>query len=124
MCAPTNPHSIDVATVTWGPVNEELGFSYAILNDSYAAGCGALAIGGLFLVPLSLKYGRRPIYILSTAIQCGLCVWLARMVNIADLMGSNVLTCIVGALAEVLVQVTIADIYFVHHRGVANTIYY
>lgn len=113
-----------MATVTWGPMNKDIGFSYAIMKDSYAAGCGSLAIGGLFLVPLSLKYGRRPVYILSTAAQCGLCVWLARMQNVADLMGGNILTCIVGALAEVLVQVTIADVYFIHHRGVANTIYY
>ena len=113
-----------MATVTWGPVNRELGFSYAILNDSYAAGCGALAIGAIILVPFSLKLGRRPIYIFSTAAQCGLSVWLARMQNVADLMAPNVLTCIVGALAEVLVQMTVADIYFVHQRGRANTAYY
>ena len=50
-------------------MNKDIGFSYAIMKDSYAAGCGSLAIGGLFLVPLSLKYGRRPVYILSTAAQ-------------------------------------------------------
>ncbi|KAJ5819221.1 hypothetical protein N7474_004812 [Penicillium riverlandense] len=115
---------IDVATVTWGPVNQELGFSYAILNDSYAAGCAALSIGAIILVPFSLKYGRRPVYILSSAAQCGLCVWLARMQNVADLMLSNILTCIIGALSEVLVQMTVADVYFIHHRGTANTIYY
>lgn len=115
---------IDVATVTWAPVHRELGFSFALLNDSYAAGCGALAVGAIILVPFSLKLGRRPIYVFSTAAQCGLSVWLAKMVNVADLMGPNVLTCLVGALAEVLVQMTVADIYFVHQRGLANTIYY
>lgn len=114
---------IDIATVTWAPVNLELGLSYALLNDSYAAGCGALAVGAIILVPFSLKPGRRPIYVLSSAVQCGLSVWLARMQNVADLMGPNVLTCIVGALAEVMVQMTIADIYFVHQRGFANTTY-
>ncbi|KAJ5775724.1 uncharacterized protein N7511_000735 [Penicillium nucicola] len=115
---------IDVATVTWGPVNLELGFSYAILNDSYAAGCGALCVGGLFLVPFTLKYGRRPIYVFSMAIQCGISVWSARMENIADLMLVNILSCIVGALAEVLVQMTVADVYYVHQRGLTNTIYF
>ncbi|KAJ9486590.1 hypothetical protein VN97_g6735 [Penicillium thymicola] len=115
---------IDVATVTWEPVKQELGFSYVLLNDSYAAGCASLSIGAIILVPFSLKYGRRPVYILSTAAQCGLCVWLARMQNVADLMLSNILTCIVGALSEVLVQMTVADVYFIHHRGTANTIYY
>ncbi|KAJ5647470.1 hypothetical protein N7490_003842 [Penicillium lividum] len=114
---------IDVATVTWGPVNLELGFSYALLNDSYAAGCGALCIGGVILIPFALKFGRRPIYVLSTAVQCGICVWSAKMQTVADLMLVNVISCIVGALAEVLVQMTVADVFFVHERGLMNTIY-
>ncbi|OJJ07582.1 hypothetical protein ASPVEDRAFT_142435 [Aspergillus versicolor CBS 583.65] len=115
---------INVATVTWGPLNLELGFSFALLNDSYAAGCGALAIGGVILIPFALKFGRRPVYVLSTAIQCGISVWSARMQNVADLMLVNILSCIVGALAEVMVQMTVADVYFVHERGLMNTIYY
>lgn len=53
---------IDAATPTWGPMNVQLGFSYAILNDSYAIGCGTLAFGAFLLIPFALKYGRRPIY--------------------------------------------------------------
>ncbi|KAL6238396.1 hypothetical protein BDW75DRAFT_247475 [Aspergillus navahoensis] len=115
---------INVATVTWGPVNLELDFSFALLNNSYAAGCGALAIGGVILIPFALKFGRRPVYVLSTAIQCGLSVWSARMQNVADLMLVNILSCIVGALSEVMVQMTVADVYFVHERGLMNTMYY
>ncbi|KAJ5099393.1 hypothetical protein N7532_006394 [Penicillium argentinense] len=115
---------VNVATVTWGPLNIELGFSYALLNDSYAAGCGSLAIGGVILIPFALKFGRRPVYILSTAIQCGISIWSAKMQNVADLMLVNILSCIVGALSEVMVQMTVADIYFVHERGLMNTIYY
>lgn len=120
----TEPYSIDVATVTWGPVNAELRFSFALLNDSYAAGCGALCIGAVILVPFALKFGRRPVYVFSTAVQCGISVWSAKMQTVADLMLVNVLSCIVGALAEVLVQMTVADVYFVHERGLMNTIYY
>ncbi|KAL3463495.1 major facilitator superfamily domain-containing protein [Aspergillus heterothallicus] len=115
---------INVPTVTWGPMNLELGFSFGLLNDSYAAGCGALAIGGVILIPFALKFGRRPVYILSIAAQCGISVWSARMQNVADLMLVNILSCIVGALAEVIVQMTVADIYFVHERGLMNTIYF
>ena len=105
-------------------MNAELNFSFAILNDSYAAGCGALCVGAIILVPFALKFGRRPVYIFSTALQCGFSIWLARMQNVADLMLTNILSCIVGALAEVMVQMTVADIYFVHQRGLANTLYY
>ena len=112
-----------MTTVTWAPNNAQLGFSYAILNDGYAAGCGALCIGGLMLIPFALKYGRRPIYLFSTAVQCGMAIWSARMENVPDLMLTNVLMCLVGALAEVLVQMTVADVYFVHQRGLMNSIY-
>jgi MFS family permease len=120
----TNFLRIDVATVTWGSVNTELGFSFALLNDSYAAGCAALCIGAVLLVPLALKFGRRPIYVLSTAAQCGISVWSARMQSVADMMLVNILSCFIGALAETLVQVTIADVFFVHERGLMNTLYY
>jgi len=33
---------INSTTPTWGPMNVELGFSYEILNDGYAVGCGTL----------------------------------------------------------------------------------
>jgi MFS family permease len=46
------------------------------------------------------------------------------MENVADLMLVNILSCIVGALAEVLVQMTVADVYYVHQRGLTNTIYF
>ncbi|THC94568.1 hypothetical protein EYZ11_005967 [Aspergillus tanneri] len=113
----------NIATVTWGPINEELGFGYSILNNSFAAGCGAFAIGGIFLIHFALKYGRRPVYIFSTAIQCGLSIWSAKMQTIADLMLVNILNSFVGALSEIIVQMTVADIYFVHQRGLANSIY-
>jgi len=115
---------IDIATVTWAPVNAELGFSYTLLNDAFAAGNGALCIGGFILVPFALKFGRRPVYIFSTAVQCGMSVWYARMQNVADLMLINLLSCTVGALAEVMVQMTVADMFFFHERGLMNSIYY
>jgi MFS family permease len=114
---------IDAATPTWGPMNVELGFSYSILNDSYAIGCGTLAFGAFLLIPFAVKYGRRPIYVVSTLAQFAVSVWSAKLETVADLLLVNAFSCMVGALAEVIVQMTIADIYFVHHRGLANTVY-
>ncbi|THV55828.1 hypothetical protein BGAL_0003g00700 [Botrytis galanthina] len=115
---------IDIATVTWAPVNAELGFSYAILNDAFAAGNGALCVGGFLLVPFALKFGRRPVYIFSTAVQCGMSIWYARMRTVTELMLINLLSCTVGALAEVMVQMTVADMFYFHERGLVNSIYY
>lgn len=110
-------------TVTWGPMGTELDFSFEILNDSYAAGCASLCIGGLIFIPLALKFGRRPIYIVSLVLETGVAIWSARLQNVADLMLVNVFSCLIGALCEIMVQMTVADIYFVHQRGLMNSIY-
>ena len=104
-------------------MNKQLGFSYAILNDSYAIGCGTLALGGLLLIPFALKYGRRPVYLMSTAVQLGMSVWTAKMQSVASLLLINAISNLVAALAETMVQMTVADVYFVHQRGLMNSIY-
>ncbi|KAH6967707.1 serine/threonine kinase 16 [Ilyonectria sp. MPI-CAGE-AT-0026] len=114
---------INAATPTWGPMNQQLGFSYEVLNDSYAAGCASLAIGSLLLIPFALKFGRRPLYLSSTILQFALSIWSAKMQTVADLMLINILQCFFGSLAEVIVQMTIADVFFVHERGRMNALY-
>jgi hypothetical protein len=84
---------IDAVTPTWGPMNVQLGFSYAILNDSYGIGCGTLAFGAFLLIPFALKYGRRLIYIVSTLIQFAVFVWSAKLETVADPMLANAMSC-------------------------------
>ncbi|KAM5386520.1 hypothetical protein ACJZ2D_000483 [Fusarium nematophilum] len=115
---------IDAATPTWAPMHEQLGYSYDTLNNSYAAGCASLAVGACVLIPFALKYGRRPIYIFSSAVQFGVCIWSAHQRTVPDLMLVNILSCFVGALAEVVVQMTVADVFFVNQRGTMNSLYF
>ncbi|KAH6873807.1 major facilitator superfamily domain-containing protein [Thelonectria olida] len=115
---------IDVSTPTWAPMHEELGYSYDALNNSYAAGCAGLALGAFALIPFALKYGRRPVYIFSTATQMGMAIWSARQQNVVDLMMFNIISCFVAALAEVVVQMTVADVFFVNQRGTMNSLYF
>lgn len=105
-------------------MHEELGYSYGILNDSYAAGTAGLALGAVVLMPFALKFGRRPIYLLSSIIQTAVCIWSARQRTVADLILVNIISCFVGALAETIVQLTIADVFFINQRGTMNAIYY
>ncbi|KAL5333331.1 MFS general substrate transporter [Aspergillus crustosus] len=114
---------INAPTPTWSPMQDELGYSYEILNDSYAAGCAALGIGSVILIPFALKFGRRPLYILSTVVQLGVSIWSAKMQTVVDLMLINVIQCFFASLAESIVQMTIADVFFVHQRGRMNTLY-
>jgi MFS family permease len=109
--------------VLYGVQNEELDISFTTLTDSFAANCAGLAVGCFILVPLAVKYGRRPVYIISTAAMLGSSVWMGKTYTAADVLGSNVISGIFGAISESIVQMTIADCFFVHQRARMNSVY-
>lgn len=114
---------INATSPTWGPLGDELGFSSETLTNTYAIGCATLALGAPMLIPFALKFGSRAVYVVSSASQLGISIWAARTMTAGDWWGVNSLQCWLGALAEVLIQLTIADVYFVHQRGLMNAIY-
>ena len=75
------------------------------------------------MVPMAIKYGRRPVYIASTTLQLAAGIWSACTQTAGDLIGSNVLNGIGGAISESIVQMTIADLFFVHQRARMNAAY-
>ena len=115
--------NLDIGTVVWAATTEELG--YSIKNQTYGFGLNTLglAVGCMLFIPFALKFGRRPIYIFSICVGIGTGIWQARMQNITDLYGSNIISGLGGAIAETLCQMTIADIFFLHQRGRANGLY-
>jgi MFS family permease len=114
---------LDIGTVVWGPMVAELDFSYALLDDSFAINCAALAVGCILLVPLAIKCGRRPIYLMSSLIQIAAAIWSTKVYTAGDLLGSNVISGIGGAISETIVQMTVADLFFVHQRARMNAVY-
>lgn len=114
---------INATSPTWGPLAEELNFSDATLTNTYAIGCATLAVGPPMLIPFALKLGLRPVYVISSICQFAVSIWAARTMTAADWWGVNSVQCWLGALSNVLIQMTIADIYFVHQRGLKNAIY-
>ncbi|PVH81663.1 sugar transporter [Cadophora sp. DSE1049] len=114
---------LDIGTVAYGVWNEELGISYANLSNSYATNTAALAVGGVILIPLTLKYGRRPMYLATSLALTLSSVWMAKSRVIGDFIGSNLISGLAGAVGDAIVQLTIADLFFVHQRGTMNGIY-
>ena len=114
---------VNATSPTWGPMGDELNFSSQTLTNTYAIGCATLSLGAPMLIPFALKYGSRPVYIVSSVAQFGISIWAARTMTAGDWWGVNALQCWIGALAEVLIQMTVADLFFVHQRGLMNTIY-
>jgi len=114
---------VSATSPTWGPMGDELNFSSETLTNTFAVGCATLAVGAPMLIPFALKYGSRPVYVLSSVAQLAVSIWAARTQTVGDWWGVNAVQCWLGALCEVLVQMTVADLFFIHQRGFYNSIY-
>lgn len=111
---------LDIGFTAWAQYQTELGFTLSLLNSGAATNYASLAVGCIFLVPFVHKYGRRSLYIFSTLIQLVACIWSARTTTQGDLIGSSLLSGLGGALSETIVQISIADIFFVHNHAAMN----
>lgn len=111
---------LDIGYTAWGPMIDELGTTVDILNDAAATNYAGLAVGCIFFMPFVHKYGRRPLYIFSNAVQLAGCIWQALVVTNGDIIGASVLTGLGGAICETVVQISIADIFFVHQHATMN----
>ena len=114
---------LDIGFTAWEDYEVELGFSVDLLNGAAATNYAGMAIGCIFLVPLVNKYGRRPMYLFSTALQLASVIWFAKTETRGDLIGSNLISGLGGAISETIVQMTIADLFFVHHHAAMNAYY-
>ncbi|OQV01293.1 hypothetical protein CLAIMM_06674 [Cladophialophora immunda] len=114
---------VDIGTVIYGPLMIELGFSTEVLNRSFGANTAGLACGCVIFIPFALKFGRRPIYLVSIAISCSTAIWQAKMKTAGDMYGANVVSGLAGSIAETICQMTIADLFYVHQRATCNGIY-
>lgn len=99
-------------------------FSTVNLNNSYASGAAALAVGCILFVPFSLRFGRRPVYNLTAAMIVGMAAWSAVMTTSGELFTTQILMTAVGVVNQTLFQISIADMFFVHQRGTLNGIYF
>ncbi|KAF3058535.1 hypothetical protein GL218_05253 [Daldinia childiae] len=67
--------------------------------------------------PLAKKVGRRPVYVISSIIMLSGSIWGALAKDYSSFLGSRVWSGLGMAPYEILVQCTIADIYYVHQRA-------
>ncbi|RGP69381.1 major facilitator superfamily transporter [Fusarium longipes] len=116
--------NLSIQTVFWQQMTVDMGVTIKQLTYASSAQLAGLALGCLFFIPFTIKYGRRPTYIVSCAVLAGVTWWSARMESFAELIVTQIITGLAGAINETAVQMTIADLFFVHHRGSANAIYF
>lgn len=97
---------LTISVPLWQGMNTELGFSYTILNDSYGVSAATLSVGCLIFTPFAMRFGRRPVYIVTSLIISGMDIWSARIHTVADVMVTNVFMGLAGSVNEALFQMT------------------
>lgn len=72
----------------------------------------AIAFGSLLCNSLAVKYGKRPIYLITTIGLMVSCFWAAEAKSFASLVAARVVCGICMAPLEALVPASIADIWY------------
>lgn len=101
----------------------KMGISYETLNHAVATNCASLAVGCLVFIPFVRKYGRRPLYMLSSLIQLITAIWSASLHSGGELIAVNLLSGIGGPTSETIAMITIVDLFFVHQHARFNGIF-
>lgn len=79
-----------------------------------------LGLASIALIPLAYRYGRRPIYLLSSLVQISASIWLANVMTKYEYMLCSAIVGLGGASTQTLVPMTIADLFFVHQFATMN----
>ncbi|KAH8878810.1 MFS general substrate transporter [Thozetella sp. PMI_491] len=114
---------LDIFGIAYNAYVEEWGMTFDEYNSITAASYAGLAVGCVLFIPLVYKYGRRPVYLTSIAVQLATAIWAARVNGVAEWYPLNVIQGLGGAISETIVQITIADLFFVHQYATMNGLF-
>ncbi|PGH17183.1 hypothetical protein AJ79_01321 [Helicocarpus griseus UAMH5409] len=119
---------IAAVSVNWvGPVwtqfTVDLKTTYFQLSIASALCFLFLGLGCVFLQPIAMKIGRRPVYLAGSVLNLVGCVLGSVQTTVQMLWGTNILTGFGAAPVDSLVQITTTDIFFAHEKGTRLSLY-
>ncbi|KAI1202980.1 major facilitator superfamily domain-containing protein [Nemania serpens] len=79
--------------------------------------------GNFLWVPLAIKFGRRPVYVISYAVYLAAALWLVFEGRFVGFLLGRILLGLGSGAAETLAPITIADVFFLHERGAIMAFY-
>ncbi|KAJ5788482.1 hypothetical protein N7457_003472 [Penicillium paradoxum] len=115
--------ALSIQAIFWQQMAIDMKLTLKDLNKACSVNYVGLAIGCILFIPISKKYGRRPVYIVSAALMLATSFWISRIDCLAELYVANLVQGLAGATNESIAEITIADLFFVHHRGSMNGLY-
>lgn len=98
---------LSVQAIFWQQMVVDLHVTYTELNRAMSVNFVGLAMGCYLFIPLAKKFGRRPIYIVSTMLMVATSFWSASLTSLTDLYVSNLLQGLAGATNEAIVEITV-----------------
>ncbi|KAK9467137.1 major facilitator superfamily domain-containing protein [Lipomyces arxii] len=78
----------------------------------------AAAITSIFVTAISVKYGKRFLYVFASVILIAGSAWGSAATSYRSLLGARILQGVALAPFEALLNASIGDMYFVHERGI------
>ncbi|CBF78080.1 hypothetical protein AN8760.2 [Aspergillus nidulans FGSC A4] len=106
------------------PLAEQFGVSLNTFVSGVQGGTiAAIAVGSLVFNCIAVKYGKRPVYLITTIGMMVACFWGAAAKSFASLVASRVLIGLCMGPFEALVPASIGDVWFVHERGLRTAIF-
>ncbi|KAH7141089.1 major facilitator superfamily domain-containing protein [Dactylonectria macrodidyma] len=104
---------------------QETGMAGPIAKTAYFFNCTALfqGLGNLVWMPLTNKYGRRAVYVISFTMYLITAIWCAVAKEYANFLVARIVMGFAAGAAECLAPITIADIFFLHERGTITALY-
>lgn len=73
----------------------------------------SIAVGSLFWNAMAVKYGKRPVYLITTVGLTFTCFWAGAAKSFASLVAARVIQGFCMAPLEALVPASIADVWYV-----------
>ena len=98
---------------------KQMGLVSAISKTAYFFTSTALmqGTGNLIWMPLVNKYGRRPVYLISYTIYLACAIWAACTHSYGSFLAARILMGFGSGAAETMAPLSIADVFFLHERG-------
>jgi MFS family permease len=110
---------VDVTIDFMGVPPTDPGFTAAISKVAYFFTATALlqGVSNLIWMPLVIKYGRRPLYLLSFTGYFAVTLWAGFSHSFAGELVARILMGAFSGTGEALAPLTISDLFFLHERG-------
>lgn len=98
---------LSVQGIFWQQMVVDLHVTYTQLNRAMSVNFVGLAMGCYLFIPAAKKFGRRPVYIVSTMLMVATSFWSASLKSLTDLYVCNLLQGLAGATNEAIVEITV-----------------